>query len=118
GGRHAVITRTLAGFEYHLVVEVVGTAGAARSWWSGSLDRSRRAAFELKVKRRGGTAPETIPLAASGELFELEEQLRRAVVAFEERRALVSAEDARRAVAVCLAAERSLREGREIPLWK
>ena len=116
GGRHAVVTQTLAGFEYHLVVEVVGTAGSARSWWSGSLDRSRRAAFELKVRRRGAPAPETIPLSASGELFELEEQLRRAVVAFGERRALVSAEEARKAVAVCLAAEQSLREGRELPL--
>jgi myo-inositol 2-dehydrogenase/D-chiro-inositol 1-dehydrogenase len=114
GSRHAVVTQTLAGFEYHLVVEVVGTAGSARSWWSGSLDRSRQAAFELKVRRRGATAPETIPLSASGELFELEEQLRRAVVAFGERRALVSAEEARKAVVVCLAAERSLREGREV----
>jgi predicted dehydrogenase len=68
------------------------------------------------VRRRGAAAPETIPLTASGELFELEEQLRRVVPAFRERRALVSAEEARRAVAVCLAAEQSVREGREIPL--
>jgi predicted dehydrogenase len=87
-----------------------------RGWWSGGLDRTREAAFELKVRRRGAAAPETIPLAASGELFELEEQLRRVVPAFRERRALVSAEEARRAVAVCLAAEQSVREGREIPL--
>jgi myo-inositol 2-dehydrogenase/D-chiro-inositol 1-dehydrogenase len=57
-----------------------------------------------------------MPLAPSGELFELEEQLRRVVVAFRERRPLVAAEDARKAVAVCLAAERSLREGREVRL--
>jgi myo-inositol 2-dehydrogenase/D-chiro-inositol 1-dehydrogenase len=116
GGRYAVVTLSLTGFEYHLTAEVVGAEGAVRGWWSGGLDRTREAAFELKVRRRGAAAPETIPLAASGELFELEEQLRRVVPAFRERRALVSAEEARRAVAVCLAAEQSVREGREIPL--
>ena len=116
GGRYALVTLTLSGFEYHFTAEVVGTEGAARAWWSGSLDRSREAAFELKVRRRGGGAPEAIALAASGELYELEEELRRTVVAFRERRALVSPEEARKAVAVCLAAERSIREGREVPL--
>jgi len=116
GGRHAVVTQTLAGFEYHVMADVVGTEGAVRTWWSGSLDRTREAAFELRVRRRGAPAPETIPLAASGELVELDEQLRRVVGAFRERRPLVSAEDARKPVVVCLAAEQSLREGREIPL--
>jgi myo-inositol 2-dehydrogenase/D-chiro-inositol 1-dehydrogenase len=114
--RHAAVTFTLAGFEYHLALEVVGTQGAARAWWSGGLDRTREAAFDLKVRHRGAVAAETMPLAPSGELFELEEQLRRVVVAFRERRPLVAAEDARKAVAVCLAAERSLREGREVRL--
>jgi len=116
GGRWALVTLTLSGFEYHFTAEVVGTEGAVRTWWSGSLDRSREAAFELKVRRRGAAAPEAIALAASGELYELEEQLRQTVVAFGERRALVPAEEARKAVAICLAAEQSIREGREVPL--
>ena len=116
GGRYALVTLTLSGFEYHFTAEVVGTEGAVRTWWSGSLDRSREAAFELKVRRRAAAAPEAIALRVSGELYELEEQLRRTVVAFEAGRPLVSAEDARKAVAVCLAVERSIREGREIPL--
>ena len=116
GGRYAVVTLSLTGFEYHLTAEVVGTEGAVRGWWSGGLDRTREAAFELKVRRAGAAVPETIPLASSGELFELDEQLRRVVPAFRERRALVSAEEARRAVAVCLAAEQSMREEREIPV--
>lgn len=114
GHRHAVVAFTLAAFEYHLLVEVVGSEGAARGWWSGTLDRTREAAFELRVKRRGASAPETLPLGPSGELVELEAQLRLAVAAFRERRPLVPAEDARRAVAVCLAAETSLREGHEV----
>ena len=115
GGAYAVVTETLAAFEYHHVTEVVGREGAIRAWWSGTLDRTRQPAFELKVKRRGGE-PETVPLAASGELFELEAQLAQAVVAFRERRPLVSGEEARKRVIVCVEAERSLRDGREIPL--
>jgi predicted dehydrogenase len=115
-GRHATVSQTLAGFDYHLLVEVIGTEGAVRGWWSAALDRTRSARFELRVKRRGAGAPETLPVQASGELHELDEQLRRVVSAFQERRPLVSAEEARKPVAVCLAAERSLREGREIPL--
>ena len=116
GGRYAAVTFSLTGFEYHFTAEVVGTDGAVRGWWSSGLDRTRQAAFELKAKRRGATSAETIPLAVSGELFELEEQLRQVVPAFRERRALVSPEDARRAVAVCLAVERSLRQGHEVSI--
>lgn len=115
GSVYAVVTETLAAFEYHHVTEVVGREGAIRAWWSGTLERTRRPAFELKVKRRGGEA-ETVALAASGELFELETQLAQTVVAFRERRPLVSGEEARKRVIVCVEAERSLREGREIPL--
>jgi myo-inositol 2-dehydrogenase/D-chiro-inositol 1-dehydrogenase len=116
GDRYAVVTKTVAGFEYHLTVEIVGTDGAIRSWWSGGLDRTRQAAYELKVRRRGARAPDTIPIVASGELFELEEELRRIVGAFRARRPLVSGEDARKRTIVCLAAERAAREGEEVAL--
>ena len=71
------------------------------------MDRTREANFGLTVRRRG---------TAAGELFELEEQLRLIVGAFRERRALVSAEAARKAVAVCLAVEEALRNGREVAI--
>ena len=116
GGAYAVVTETLAAFEYHHVTEVVGREGAIRAWWSGTLDRTRQPAFELKVTRRGAAEAETVTLAASGELFELETQLAQAVVAFRARRPLVSGEEARKRVIVCVEAERSLRERREIPL--
>jgi myo-inositol 2-dehydrogenase/D-chiro-inositol 1-dehydrogenase len=119
GDRYAVVSQTLAGFDYDLVVEVTGSDGAIRATWVGALDRTRQAAFELAISRRGAGAPQPIPIAPSGELYELEEQFRRLVRALGERRPLVSAEEARRPVAVCLAAERSLRERREIPLtWE
>ena len=116
GDRYAVVTKTVAGFEYHLAVDIVGTDGAIRSWWSAGLDRTREAAYELKVLRRGATAPQSIPIERSGELFELEEELRQIVGAFRARRPLVSGEDARKRTIVCLAAERAAREGGEVAL--
>ena len=55
-------------------------------------------------------------LAPSGELFELAEEIRQTAAAFRERRALVSGVEARKRIVVCLEAERSLREGRELSL--
>jgi len=116
GSFYAVITQTLAGFQHHHVIEVVGTEGAARGTWSGTMDRTRTPTFELRVQRRGETESASLPLAPSGELFELEEELRQTVAAFRARRPLVSGEEARKRILVCLEAERSLREGREIAL--
>jgi myo-inositol 2-dehydrogenase/D-chiro-inositol 1-dehydrogenase len=116
GRLYAVVSQTLAGFEYHKVVEVAGTEGAVRAWWSGSLDRTREPTFELRLQRRGESRGVAVALDPSGEVFELEEELRQTVAAFRERRPLVSGEEARKRIVVCHEAERSLREGREIPL--
>ena len=115
-GVYAVITMTLAGFEHHHVVEIVGTEGAIRTWWSATTARTLEPAHELKVQRRGTAACETLKIGPSGELFELAEEIRRTAAAFGERRPLVSGGEARKRVLVCLAAERSLREGRELSL--
>ncbi len=116
GQLYAVVTQSLAGFEHHHVMEVVGTEGSIRTWWSGTMDRTRHPSFELKVLRRGEENSETLDLPPSGELFELEEEVRKVVAAFTERRPIVSGEEARKRIIMCLEAERSLKEGREIPL--
>ncbi len=79
GGAHAVITQTVAGFEYHQLLHVVGTEGSIRSWWSGALDRALHPSFELRLGRRATGRVETIAVDRSGELVELAEQARRAV---------------------------------------
>jgi hypothetical protein len=76
GGEYAVITQTLSGFEHHHIMEIVGSDGSIRTWWSGAEDRTRHPTFELKVKQDGAERAETITLGASGELFELDEELR------------------------------------------
>ena len=116
GGAHAVISQTLAGFEYHQNLHVVGTEGAIRSWWSGTLDRTLHPAFELRLERRRGGGVETVPVDRSGEVVELDAQTREVITAFARRRALLSGEEARKSVVACLAAEESLRENREITL--
>jgi myo-inositol 2-dehydrogenase/D-chiro-inositol 1-dehydrogenase len=116
GERYAVITQTLAGFEHHHTVEIVGSQGAIRTWWAGAQDRTRHPAFELKVQRRGQSECEVLDIGASGEVFELEEEIAQTAAAFRAGRPLVSGEEARKRIAVCLDAERSLREGREIAL--
>jgi myo-inositol 2-dehydrogenase/D-chiro-inositol 1-dehydrogenase len=115
-GGYATITLSLSGFENHLSFEMAGDSGSLRTWWSGVMDRTYEPKFELKVQRSNETTVEQVPLAASGEVFELDEQLRHVVVALRERRALVSGQTARKAVALCVAAQRSVLEGREIAL--
>jgi myo-inositol 2-dehydrogenase/D-chiro-inositol 1-dehydrogenase len=116
GGLYGVVTHTLGGFEHHQVLEVVGREGSLRTWWSGTMDRTLNPTFELKVQRRGREACETVAIPASGELFELEEELRQAVQGFRDRRPLVTGAEARQRVILCVEAERSLAEGREVTL--
>ncbi|MEW6385809.1 MAG: hypothetical protein AB1514_18005, partial [Pseudomonadota bacterium] len=97
-------------------MEVVGTDGSIRTWWSGTMDRTWEPMFEIKVQRKGQKACEVLKVAPSGELYELEEELRRAVEAFRSRKPIVSGEEARKRIIVCLEAERSLAEGKELAL--
>jgi myo-inositol 2-dehydrogenase/D-chiro-inositol 1-dehydrogenase len=57
-----------------------------------------------------------VQLGASGELFELDEELRLVVDAFRSGKPIVSGEEARKRILCCLAAERALAEDREIAL--
>ena len=116
-GAYATITQSLAGFGHHLVVELAGTAGAIRATWSGADAASAAPAFDLLVGPAGMAPPRRIELTGnSGEVFELEEQIRLTTAAFAAGRTLVGAREAARSVIVCLEAERALREGREVPL--
>ncbi len=113
-GATAAVNQVLGGFEHHQVVEVVGSGGAIRSLWSGIMDRTFEPTASLRLKRAGVDTNEAIPIERSGEVFELEAQAQAAVEAFRTGRPIVSPEEGRAAVAVCLAAERSAREGVEI----
>lgn len=116
GQLYGIVTQTLGGFEHHQVMEIVGTTGSIRTWWSGTMDRTREPLFELKVQTKDQDKCEILELPPSGELFELEEELCRVVEAFKARKPIVSAEEARKRVLICLEAERSLKEDQEVEL--
>lgn len=110
GGMSAVLNQALDGFEHHTVLEVTGSGGAVRTWWSGSMDRTLTPSFELK-RRRGEGAVETITIPFSGEVFELEENLRQALSGFARGVSIMPAKTARASVAICLAAEQAWKSG-------
>jgi myo-inositol 2-dehydrogenase/D-chiro-inositol 1-dehydrogenase len=116
-GAAATFVNTVAGFEHHLAVSVIGGDGAIRALWSAAMDRAETATASLHLFR-GRAAPgeraEALDFAPSGEVHELATQAERAIQGFRDGRAIVTPEEGRAAVAVCLLAERSAREGREI----
>lgn len=110
-GSAAVLSQCLSGFEHHTLLEIAGDRGAVRTWWAGAMDRTLHPDFALKVQR-GGQQPETVAIPRSGEVFELEENLRRALAGFREGRSIFSPAEARLAVEVCLAADEAYRTGK------
>ena len=111
----AVLSQCLTGFEHHTLLEVAGDIGAVRTWWSGARDRTLHPEFELKVKR-ANEEPQVVTVPQSGEVFELKENLRLALESFAEGRSILSPEEARASIAVCLAAETSARTGAAVQL--
>ncbi len=117
-GAFATLNTVIGGFEHHLALHVMGERGAIRALWSAAMDRSGEPTASLHLLR-GHAAPgqqaEEIAFDRSGEIFELETQAELAIRGFRDGRALVPPEEARAAIACCLLAERSAREGgREI----
>ena len=118
-GSSALISQCLAGFEHHLVVELTGTQGAIRSWWSGAMDRSLTPNFEVKLRRQGENpmeAAKILPIPHSGEVIELEENLRLALAGFRSGRSILPPEEARDSIAICLTAAQAALNGKEVPL--
>lgn len=122
GGAYATITQSIAGFEHHLVVEITGTQGAIRTAWSGAMDRDHHPVYHFGVQPKGFAFERGVrealheSIAVSGEVYELQEQIRLSAQALRERRPLVSSDEARKRVICCVEAERSVREDREIAL--
>lgn len=115
-GAYAVFSQCVGGFEHSLVLEMAGDGGALRTWWAGAMDRTETPDFELKLQRGATAESEIVAIEKSGEVFELEEQLRRLVDDVPRRTPLVSARDALPSLKICLEIERALAERRTIEL--
>lgn len=111
GGAYAVVSQTLAAFEHHQTIKVTGTEGALWASWSGAMDRTRHPTFSLRAFNGGDV--ETVAIEKpTGELFELEDQIRRMVDAISNDVPLhCTGDDGRWSVKMCLAAEESVRSG-------
>ncbi len=116
GGAYGIISQSLSAVEHHLSVKVFGSAGVLRSEWHAELDRSERPRFSLEISERGAMKP--LPVESTpGELFELRSEIRALVAAVEQGAPLpFRPEEARRAVALCLDAERSIELGAPVAL--
>jgi myo-inositol 2-dehydrogenase/D-chiro-inositol 1-dehydrogenase len=121
-GPCAVISQTLGGFQHHTQVQVVGKEGAARTFWSGALDREKNPTIGFQVRKRGFAFKrgidecETIELSPDSEGFKLQNQINRVVKAFGEGIAPTPGEEARKRVIICDEAVRSIREGKEVEI--
>ena len=116
GGAYAVVTQTLAAFEHHQTAKITGTKGALWASWSGAKDRTRHPTFSLRAF--DGNEVTTVKIdKPTGELFELEDQIERMVDAVRSGTELhCNAEDGRWSVAMCLAAEESVRSGQRVQM--
>lgn len=103
------VSQMLGGFGHHCHLELSGSDGALRTWWSADTARTTDARFAMTVHRTGQSAPEDIAIPESGEITELSLLLRDTLNGFQRSRALVPASEARKAVLLCLAAEEAAR---------
>jgi myo-inositol 2-dehydrogenase/D-chiro-inositol 1-dehydrogenase len=109
-GAHATLTHSLSIDEHHLSAKLMGDRGALIATWDGEQDRTTTPTAALKLW--DGESLGTIPIEASGELFELETELGHfAAVCRGETAPIITPDEAARAVSICMAAERSIRSG-------
>ena len=116
GGRYALVSQSLAGWQHHQQVKLAGTEGALWARWSGAMDRTFTPTFSLEVG--GGDKVEPVPIEApSGEVYELVDEvgaMARAVL--EGTPPACTGMDGRWSVALCLKAAESQAENRPIDL--
>jgi myo-inositol 2-dehydrogenase/D-chiro-inositol 1-dehydrogenase len=116
GGRYAVISQSLGGWEHHQVVKLSGRDGALWASWSGAMDRTFTPSFSLRIQR--GSSIEDVPIPrAAGEVFELADQFDRFLNAVQTGGTPpATGEDGWWSVRMCLAAQESVERGTPVPL--
>lgn len=114
GGAYAVISQSLAMFEHHQTIKVAGTKGSLWASWSGAMDRTLHPTFFLKASN--GETVEDIPITRiTGEVYELEDQMAMLVAAVRDGAPiLTTGEDGKWSVAMCLAADLSVKRGEPV----
>ena len=115
-GAYAAISQTLAAVEHHFSVKIFASKGLLRAEWHAELDRSQNPAYSLESSRGDHLQPVSVP-GTPGEFYELAVEIASLARAIQEGVPLpISPEAARRAVALCLEAQRSLETGKVLNL--
>jgi myo-inositol 2-dehydrogenase/D-chiro-inositol 1-dehydrogenase len=116
GGRYAVISQSLGGWEHHQTVKISGGDGALWASWSGAMDRTFVPTFSLRVMR--GDSLEVVPIPRpAGEVFELSDQFARFVQAINTGVApAATGEDGCWSVRMCVKAQESVRLGTAVAI--
>jgi len=113
---YAVISQTLAAVEHHLSLKILGSNGLVRAEWHAAFDRSEHPTYSLEISENGGLRRLDVP-TTPGELFELREEMTAMARAVRDGASLpIKPEEARRAVMLCLEAQRSLETGQVMEL--
>ncbi|MCA9247698.1 MAG: Gfo/Idh/MocA family oxidoreductase [Planctomycetales bacterium] len=111
GGRYAVISQTLAGWEHHQTAKLTGTNGAIWAAWSGAMDRTFEPTYTLKVQR-GDQIEEVVIEKPSGEVYELVDEVASVVRSVRQSTPpICSGRDGYWSTAMCLQAAESVRTG-------
>ena len=115
-GGYAVISQTLAAFEHHVTCKVAGTQGAIWANWSAPDARHPQPVFGLRYATGDPNHVVDVPFEnVTGEVVELREQIASFVRSVREGTpAVATGLDGKWAVLLCLAAQRSVDEGREV----
>ena len=114
-GAAFVVTQMLNGFGHHCNLELSGSDGAVRAWWSADTARSDAARFAVEI-RRGRAEPEAVAIAASGEVVELEAQLATAIAGLRDGRSVLPPDEAMKAVHLCILAEAARHSAKTLAL--
>lgn len=108
------VTQILGGFEHHCALDIAGSGGALRSWWSAADARVTESSAGLSILRQGAEGQEVKRFGRSGEVFELVVLLRRCHEGIAAGTSPMPAREAAISVRLCLAAEEACRSGGEV----
>lgn len=114
-GAQAMVTRSIAGWGHHVSLDLIGEKGSLRARWDGERDVDPKPSTSLIIDRGKGGEPIEVP-DRTGHAFDVPIQTRAFLDAVRGAGDVhASGADGCAAVALCLAAERSLLEG-SIPI--
>lgn len=118
-GARAWVTRSIAAYGHHVYLELVGDSGSLRASWEGreDMDREPRQQLWLHDGTDRDAYAQAVSVPLGGHAFDLAKQTAAFISAIADGAApAASAVDGRASVALCLAAEASLRSGGVVKL--